>query len=175
MARDVAKERQQWAVDLMKVKPRDRILEIGCGPGVAASLLCEKLKDGHLLAVDRSTRMIAQARRRNKVHVEMGKAEFLQASFSEMEWASETFDKVFSFNVNLFWMKPDHDLPILRRILDVRGQAFFFYTPPDAAQMKKIQARLPQCLEAHHFKVTETFEARWGSTVAFGLKALALS
>lgn len=175
MGHDLIKERQQWAVDLMQVKPRDRVLEIGCGRGVAAALVCEKLKDGRLLAIDRSTSMIAQALSRNKSYVETGKAEFLQTSFADFEWASQSFDKVFSFNVNLFWMKPEKDLKVLRQILGSKGQAFFFYTPPDAAQMKKIRKQLPLCLESHYFKVQETFEARFGSTSAFGVKALGLS
>jgi len=38
--------RIRWAVDLMDVGPADNILEIGCGPGAGAELICQRLTGG---------------------------------------------------------------------------------------------------------------------------------
>jgi ubiquinone/menaquinone biosynthesis C-methylase UbiE len=49
-------------VDALPLRPGLRVLEIGCGPGVAARLVADRIGDGHVLAIDRSARAIAQAR-----------------------------------------------------------------------------------------------------------------
>jgi hypothetical protein len=47
-------ERFRWAVETLDPAPSDRLLEIGCGPGVAVSLICETLSTGTITAIDRS-------------------------------------------------------------------------------------------------------------------------
>jgi hypothetical protein len=51
---DVVPERIRWAFETLAIEPDDRLLEIGGGPGVAASLVCERLDRGSLLLIDRS-------------------------------------------------------------------------------------------------------------------------
>src|SRR5215203_4849544 len=65
-----ASERFVWAVDTLEVRPADRLLEVGCGHGVAVSLVCERLTTGTITAIDRSPKMIEMARRRNREHVD---------------------------------------------------------------------------------------------------------
>src|SRR5919198_2031633 len=69
-----ASERFVWAIDTLEVRPADRLLEVGCGHGVAVSLVCERLTTGMITAIDRSPKMIEMATRRNREHVEAGRA-----------------------------------------------------------------------------------------------------
>src|SRR5438067_8349809 len=69
-----ASERFVWAVDTLEVRPADRLLEVGCGHGVAVSLVCERLTTGTITAIHRSPKMIEMARRRNREHVDAGRA-----------------------------------------------------------------------------------------------------
>lgn len=65
MAEKIA-ERLQWAVDTLSAASTDHLLEIGCGHGVAVSLVCERLTSGTITAIDRSEKMINLARKRNR-------------------------------------------------------------------------------------------------------------
>jgi len=62
-------QRLVWAVETLDVKSTDRLLEIGCGHGVAVSLVCERLDGGRVMAIDRAPKMMAMAKRRNRALV----------------------------------------------------------------------------------------------------------
>ena len=65
--------RIRWAVDLMDVQPADHVLEIGCGPGAGAELICSRLETGKLFAIDRSESGVDRTRRRNQKYVDAGR------------------------------------------------------------------------------------------------------
>ena len=45
--------------------PSDHVLEIGCGPGAGAELICSRLETGKLFAIDRSESGVDRTKRRN--------------------------------------------------------------------------------------------------------------
>ena len=89
-------------VDQLEVRPGDRVLEIGCGHGVAATLVCDLLVDGRLTGVDRSATMIEAATRRNAEHVAAGRAEFLVGELDALDLGERRFDLVFAVRVRAF-------------------------------------------------------------------------
>ena len=63
-------------VDALPLRPGMRVLEIGCGPGVAARAVLQRIGNGHVLAIDRSAKAIAQATAGSAVELASGKLEF---------------------------------------------------------------------------------------------------
>ena len=122
--------RLQAAVDRLGIRPGDRVLEIGCGHGVAATLVCERLDGGHLTAVDRSPKMIEAARRRNAAYVESGTAEFLVAHLEELDLGTRRFDTIFAIRVGLFHREPERAHAIAERWLAPGGTVHAVFDPP---------------------------------------------
>ena len=109
------------------------MLEIGCGHGVAASLVCRLLNGGRLTAIDRSPKMIDAAARRNAEHVEAGRAEFLVAELERLDLGERRFDKVFAVRVGLFHREPERARALVERWLDPGGEIRTFFDPPRRA------------------------------------------
>jgi ubiquinone/menaquinone biosynthesis C-methylase UbiE len=123
-------ERLRSVVERLDVRPDDRVLEIGCGHGVAATLVCERLEGGRLTAVDRSAKMIEAATRRNAAYVEAGRAEFLVADLEDLDLGERRFDKIFAVRVGLFHREPERARSLVERWLAPGGEVFVFYDTP---------------------------------------------
>lgn len=73
-------------VDALPLRPGLRVIEIGCGPGAAAREVAERVgPDGHVLAVDRSAKAIAQLTRAADDLIEAGRLTPRQAMAEELE------------------------------------------------------------------------------------------
>jgi ubiquinone/menaquinone biosynthesis C-methylase UbiE len=123
-------DRLRAIVDQLPLTPDARVLEIGCGHGVAASMVCERLRGGHLTGLDRSAKMIAAAERRNAQHVAAGTAEFLVASLEDVDLGDRRFDVVFAVRVRLFEQQPERAERLVAPWLAPGGQLRSFFDPP---------------------------------------------
>lgn len=156
MSRRKAAERLVWAVETLDVQPTDRLLEIGCGHGVAVSLVCERLDGGSVLAIDRSPTMIEQAARRNADHVAAGRASFQAVSLEEAHLGDARFDKVFAIHVGLFLRgDPAWELEIIRDHLADGGRFYVMDQPLVASEAGGTAERLAAVLDDHGMAVRE--------------------
>ena len=122
-----ASERFVWAVETLEVGSAERLLEVGCGHGVAVSLVCERLTTGTITAIDRSPKMIEMARRRNREQVDAGRAVVEAIALEEADLGDRRFDKVFAFNVAPFWLQPKAALGAVREHLARDGAFYLFW------------------------------------------------
>jgi cyclopropane fatty-acyl-phospholipid synthase-like methyltransferase len=120
-------------VERMKIRESDRVLEIGCGHGVAATLICDRLTTGHLVAIDRSTKMIRAAEDRNAVHIERGVAEFHVTDFADFDPGPLRFDKILAVRVGDFQRRPEWARTHVKRWLAPRGKLVIVYDEPPIA------------------------------------------
>jgi SAM-dependent methyltransferase len=157
--------RVAWAVDGLDAQPNEQILEIGCGPGVAAALIAERLRNGRLVAIDRSATAVDRARRRNAAHCTAGTVEVVHASLAELTVPDDAFDRVFAINVNLFWTGGAAELDVVRRVLRPGGLLHLFYEPPATAKVAEIRRRAASVLGAAGFRIAGEHEHPLGRVV----------
>lgn len=91
--------RHRWAVELVAPKPGERVLEIGCGHGLATGLVLAA--GAEVVAVDRSPKMVAACLKRN---ADAERLTVLEGSFETL--ALHGFDAAFAINVD-FVRHPD--------------------------------------------------------------------
>jgi ubiquinone/menaquinone biosynthesis C-methylase UbiE len=137
-------ERLRSIVDGLAIAHGDRVLEIGCGHGVAATFVCERLEGGRLTAIDRSPKMIAAAAARNARFVDAGTAEFLVAELEELDLGDRRFDVIFAVRVGLFHREPDRARGTAERWLAPGGTIQAFYDGPAMAADPRRGARGPR-------------------------------
>ena len=94
--------RLEAIVRSLTLKPAAEVLEIGCGHGVAAALICAMLRTGHYCGIDRSAKMIAAASRKNRDAVTSGIARFELAALEEFDPGSRRFDVILAVRVGAF-------------------------------------------------------------------------
>ncbi|CAA9586302.1 MAG: hypothetical protein AVDCRST_MAG87-3992 [uncultured Thermomicrobiales bacterium] len=110
-----------WMAALLPLEPDHRVLEVGCGHGIALGLVAERLTSGMVTGVDRSAKMIAAAARRNAAHIEAGRLRLRTASLHELADDPGSFDVVFAMNVAAFRTRPERDLVAARDLLAPNG------------------------------------------------------
>ncbi len=120
--------RIRWAVELMDVQPNDQLLEIGCGNGAAAELICSRLETGKLFAIDRSESGVDRTKRRCKQYVASGRLTVRQIDLATLRVPVKRLTKVFAFNVNLFWVRDcDDEIALLHERVVPGGALYLFY------------------------------------------------
>jgi ubiquinone/menaquinone biosynthesis C-methylase UbiE len=133
MARETWGENKR-AIAALAVRPDDRILDIGCGPGRSIAALAELALNGRVVGVDPSELMVGVALRRNHALVMSGRAEIAIAGASSLPFGDATFDAALCVHVVYFWADLAAALKEIARVLKPEGSlALVFRTNDEKA------------------------------------------
>jgi SAM-dependent methyltransferase len=135
-----------WAIGLCALDPRDRLLEVGCGRGIAldlAAAVCE------VVGIDRSPKAIASARARHAEAIARGRVRLEALSLEDAaDRFAGAFTCVLAVNVNAFWTAPGASFAAAGALLRPRGRLCVAYEPPGAPRADDLAARLPALASA---------------------------
>ncbi|CAN5401792.1 hypothetical protein BH11ACT8_BH11ACT8_23730 [soil metagenome] len=147
--------RIRWAVDFMDPQPADHVLEIGCGPGAAAELICARLETGKLFAIDRSESGVDRTKRRNAEAVKAGKLTVRQIDLATLRVPVKRLHKVFAFNVNLFWVREcQEEIALLHERVVPGGAVHLFFEATRPDQVPTIIKQCSAALDEGGFRVS---------------------
>jgi len=147
--------RIRWAVDFMDVQPTDHVLEIGCGPGAGAEAICSRLTTGKLFAIDRSESGVDRTKRRCARFVEAGRLTVRQIDLATLRVPVKRLNKVYAFNVNLFWVRDCADeIALLHERVLPGGAVFLFFEVKFPDQMPTVVSKASAALANGGFRVS---------------------
>jgi SAM-dependent methyltransferase len=100
MARTVSPRIARF-VDRLPLGPGLHVLEVGCGPGVAARAVAARIGDGRVVAIDRSARAIALAMTGSAAEIATGRLSFRHVAVEDFVLTAEDrpFDIAFAIRV----------------------------------------------------------------------------
>lgn len=126
------REPTRLAIEALEVQSGERVLDLGCGPGQAATLMLTLSRPGPVTGIDQSPTMILQANRDNWRAVAAGDMSFHVAQFDALPFDDGGFDAVLASNVMYFWHDTDAVLSEIRRILRPGGRLSIYLTSAES-------------------------------------------
>jgi ubiquinone/menaquinone biosynthesis C-methylase UbiE len=121
------RERSEWVFALLELRPEDRVLEIGFGPG--ADVARASRASAFVAGVDHSEVMLRQATGRNRGAIREGRVELHLGSAATLPLPDEQFDCVFAINSAQFWKDSAKVLAGIKRVLKPGGRILLAVQP----------------------------------------------
>ena len=115
-------------IELLDVRPDDKVLEVGFGPGVAIQLLLERVPTGSVAGVDQSQEMVRQAAVRNADALRNRRVDLRYGSVERLPFADQTFDKALAINSMQAWPNARAGLREIERVLKHGGNVALGFT-----------------------------------------------
>lgn len=132
-----------------------RILEIGSGHGVATRLLCDGMTSGHVVAIDRSAKMIAAIAGSCDVHMQSGRLSLIEGNFEDQRF-DQPFDAIVAVNVDFSRHKDEGWAEAMILALRSEGQAVLVLEAPELSKVDLFTTCIAGTLSPLGFEVWST-------------------
>ena len=170
MASTAPAPRIAWAVNRLHLGGAEQILEVGCGHGVAVSMMCSQITTGHVLAIDRSAAMAEMATRRNGANIAAGKATIRAGSLLDVDLGPHAFDRVLAINVPNLTGSPEVDR--VTSHMRAGGELHVVMQSPPGISLKASATEIGNALEQHNLTVTDLTTTAIGEIESVGAIAV---
>jgi ubiquinone/menaquinone biosynthesis C-methylase UbiE len=117
-----------WVIGLLDVAPRDKVLEVGFGPGVGIELLTQAASGGYVFGIDPSREMLDQTRARNADAILSGHVDLQLGTAEALPFRAGSFDKAVAINTLQIWPDAVTGLREVHRVMKTGGRIAIGFT-----------------------------------------------
>ncbi|HVD77501.1 MAG TPA: class I SAM-dependent methyltransferase [Vicinamibacteria bacterium] len=119
------------ALDLLSVRPDDRLLDVGFGGGLILQEALLRLPRGAVAGIEISEPMLELARRKFRREMAAGRLEVKEGSVSSIPYPDDSFHRVTAVNTLHFWPDPAGGLREVLRVMKPGGRVVIVLRPKE--------------------------------------------
>jgi cyclopropane fatty-acyl-phospholipid synthase-like methyltransferase len=131
----------KWSIKKLQIQKRDRILEIGYGPGYGIKTMMSNYRLITVDGVDLSEKMLDEATKRNKEWIAAGKVYLSTGDVVHFK-PDHHYNKIISVNNYPLWEKPLTSLKHLYHLMDRKGRIVLTVQPREEGSTDKTAREL---------------------------------
>jgi arsenite methyltransferase len=120
-----------FTIDVLALKPSDRVLEIGFGGGLNFGPLLGRVPDGRVVGVEPSDTMLAAARKTYAAPIATGQLRLEHGSAEVLPLPDGAFDAACTVNTIYFWKNAEACAREMHRVLGTGGRVAVTFLPGD--------------------------------------------
>ncbi|QBQ41781.1 methyltransferase domain-containing protein [Sphingobacterium psychroaquaticum] len=117
------------AIPFLGLGQKDRVIEIGFGPGIGLETLVKTVSQGTIVGIDPSELMHRLASERNKDSIVSGKITLIKGTVENLPFDDDYFNGAIAMDNMHFWNEPLNGLTELKRVLLPGSKLVCSFTP----------------------------------------------